>query len=71
MGPSPDRMRAALEQALSDHPDDDATLMAYADHLTDAGDPRGNDRHVCGGYHRIAAARHVAADRVHRDVAVP
>ena len=31
---------------------------------------RGDDRHVRGGDHRIAPARHVAADRVHRDVLV-
>ena len=31
---------------------------------------RGDDRHMRGGDHRIAPARHVAADRVHRDVAV-
>ncbi len=35
-----------------------------------AGDARRHDRHVRGRYHRIASARHVAADRVHRDVRV-
>ena len=35
-----------------------------------AGDAGGDDRHVGGGDHRIAPARHVAADRIHRDVAV-
>jgi hypothetical protein len=36
-----------------------------------AGDARGHDRHVGRGDHRIAPARHVAADRIHRDVPVP
>src|SRR5581483_6091435 len=40
------------------------------DDAGDAGDARGNDRHMCGRDHRVAPARHVAADRVHRDVAV-
>jgi hypothetical protein len=35
-----------------------------------AGDTRRDDRHVRRGDHRIAAARHVAADRIHRDVAM-
>jgi hypothetical protein len=52
------RMRTALEWRRA------------GDDVPDAGDPRGNDRHVGGGDHRIAAARYVAADRVHRDVAV-
>ncbi len=35
-----------------------------------AGDLGGDHRHVGGGDHRVLAARHVAADRVHRDVLV-
>src|SRR5262245_27408900 len=34
-------LRAALEKALVANPDDLATHMAYADHLTEQGDPRG------------------------------
>lgn len=34
-------LRQALEAALLDQPDDVATHMAYADHLLDQGDPRG------------------------------
>jgi uncharacterized protein (TIGR02996 family) len=34
-------LRAALEQALLANPDDLATHMAYADHLSEQGDPRG------------------------------
>ena len=52
------RMRPALERRRA------------GDDALHAGDPRGDDRHVRRGDHRIAAARHVAADRVHRDVAV-
>ncbi len=40
------------------------------DDAFDAGDARGDDRHVRGGDHRIAPARHVAADRIDRDMAV-
>jgi uncharacterized protein (TIGR02996 family) len=36
-----DTTRAALEAALIDNPDDLATHMAYADHLAEQGDPRG------------------------------
>ena len=35
-----------------------------------AGDPGRDDGHMRGGDHRIAAAWHIAANRVHRDVAV-
>ena len=52
------RMRAALERRRA------------GDDAFDARDARGDDRHVRRGDHRIAPARHVAADRVHRDVAV-
>ena len=52
------RMRPALERRRA------------GDDAFHAGDARGDDRHVRGGDHRIAPARHVAADRVHRDVAV-
>ena len=52
------RMRPALERRRA------------GDDALHAGDFRGDDRHVRRGDHRIAAARHVAADRVHRDVAV-
>ena len=52
------RMRPALERRRA------------GDDALHAGDPRGDDRHVRRGDHRIAAARHVAADRVHRDVPV-
>lgn len=34
-------LRQALEAALLDQPDDVATHMAYADHLLEQGDPRG------------------------------
>lgn len=34
-------LRAALEDALAANPDDLATHMAYADHLVELGDPRG------------------------------
>src|SRR5277367_3706710 len=36
-----DPMRQALEQALVENPDDLATHAAYADHLSEQGDPRG------------------------------
>ena len=52
------RMRAALERRRA------------GDDALHARDLRGDDRHVRGGDHRIAPARHVAADRVHRDVLV-
>ena len=52
------RMRPALERRRA------------GDDALHAGDPRGDDRHVGGGDHRIAPARHVAADRVDRDVLV-
>ena len=42
-----------------------------ADHPLHAGDLRREDRHVRGCQQRILAARHVAADAVHRDVLVP
>jgi len=38
--------------------------------VADPGDPRGDDRHMCGGDHRITPARHIAADTADRDVAV-
>src|SRR5215213_7551274 len=34
-------LREGLESALDDDPDDRATWMALADHLAEAGDPRG------------------------------
>ena len=40
------------------------------DDALDARDLGGNDRHVRGGDHRVAPARHVAADRIHRDMLV-
>ena len=52
------RVRAALERRRA------------GDDAFDARDARGDDRHVRRGDHRIAPARHVAADRVHRDMAV-
>ena len=52
------RMRPALERRRA------------GDDALHAGDPRGDDRHVRRGDHRIAPARHVAADRVDRDVPV-
>jgi len=36
--------------------------------VPDPGDPSGDDRHVRGGDHRVAAARHIAADTADRDV---
>ena len=38
--------------------------------VADPGDPRGDDRHMRRGDHRIAPARHIAADPADRDVAV-
>jgi len=38
--------------------------------VLDPGDPRGHDRHMRRGDHRVAAARHIAADPADRDVAV-
>ena len=52
------RMRPALERRRA------------GDDALHAGDPRGDDRHVRRGDHRIAPARHVAADGVDRDVLV-
>jgi uncharacterized protein (TIGR02996 family) len=37
----PEDLREALEDALADNPDDLASHMAYADHLVEEGDPRG------------------------------
>ena len=52
------RMRPALERRRA------------GDDALDAGNPRRDDRHVRRGDHGIAPARHVAADRAHRDVLV-
>ena len=52
------RMRPALERRRA------------GDDALHAGDLGGDDRHVRRGDHRIASARHVAADRVDRDVLV-
>jgi uncharacterized protein (TIGR02996 family) len=41
MSSSRTSLRAALEAALVENPDDLATHMAYADHLVEQGDPRG------------------------------
>ncbi len=38
--------------------------------VADPGDPRGDDRHMRRGDHRIAPARHIAADAADRDVAM-
>ncbi|MGL4551622.1 MAG: WGR domain-containing protein, partial [Gemmataceae bacterium] len=38
---APASLGAALEAALDDHPDDPAGWMAWADHLAESGDPRG------------------------------
>ena len=40
------------------------------DDMLHAGDARGDDRHMRRRHHRIAPARHVAADRIHRNVPV-
>jgi uncharacterized protein (TIGR02996 family) len=40
--PPPSPLRLSLEQALVESPDDLASHMAYADYLTDQGDPRGD-----------------------------
>ena len=40
------------------------------DDVLHAGDARGDDRHMRRRHHRVAAARHVAADRIYRDVPV-
>src|SRR3954471_11038649 len=37
----PASLRESLEQALVENPDDLASHMAYADYLTEQGDPRG------------------------------
>jgi uncharacterized protein (TIGR02996 family) len=39
--PQPANIREALEEALFENPDDLAAHMAYADYLTEQGDPRG------------------------------
>jgi uncharacterized protein (TIGR02996 family) len=39
--PPTDALRQAMEQSLAANPDDLATHMAYADHLVELGDPRG------------------------------
>jgi uncharacterized protein (TIGR02996 family) len=39
--PKPTPLSGALEQALADNPDDLAAHAAYADHLNERGDPRG------------------------------
>src|SRR5919108_156006 len=39
--PARGTLREALESALADNPDDLASHMAYADFLTEQGDPRG------------------------------
>jgi uncharacterized protein (TIGR02996 family) len=39
--PQPANVREALEEALVENPDDLAAHMAYADYLTEQGDPRG------------------------------
>ena len=52
------RMRPALERRRA------------GDDAFHAGNLRRDDRHVRGGDHRVTPAGHVAADRVHRDVAV-
>ena len=41
------------------------------DDVLHPGDARGDDRHMRRRHHRITPARHVAADRIHRDVPVP
>jgi uncharacterized protein (TIGR02996 family) len=41
MAVAPDALRAALEASLAEDPDDRATRMAYADLLTEQGEPRG------------------------------
>ena len=53
------RMRPALERRRA------------GDDAAHARDLRGHDRHMRRGHHRIAPARDVAADAVHRDVPVP
>ena len=75
-----DRLHAAehvdLVGAAEMHRGDDRGMRPAAerrragDDALHAGDPRGDDRHVRRGDHRIAPARHVAADRIDRDVAV-
>src|SRR5262245_19761650 len=39
--PAPSPLRRSLEEALAEDPDDLAAHMAYADFLTEQGDPRG------------------------------
>ena len=41
------------------------------DDVLHPGDAGGDDRHMRRRHHRIAPARHVTADRIHRNVAVP
>ena len=75
-----DRLHAAehvdLVRAAEMHRGDDRGMRSAlerrraGDDALHARDFRGDDRHVRRGDHRVAPARHVAADRVHRDVAV-
>ena len=52
------RMRPAVERRRA------------GDDVLHAGDARGDDRHVRRRHHRIAAARHIAADRIDRNMGV-
>ena len=75
-----DRLHAAehvnLVGAAEMHGGDDRRMRPAlvrrraGDDARDAGDARGDDRHMRRRHHRIAPARHVAADGIHRDVAV-
>ena len=76
-----DRLDAAeaidLVRAAQMHGGDDRRVRRAADgrrrgdDARHAGDRGGQHRHVRGRHHRELAARHIAADRLHRDRAVP
>ncbi len=76
-----DRLHAAehedLVGAAEMHGSDDRRMRTALERRRAGGNPlharhpRGHDRHVRRRHHRVAAARHIAADAVHRDVAVP
>jgi uncharacterized protein (TIGR02996 family) len=72
----PESLRAALEQALLDNPDDLASYHAYADYLTEQGNPQGEfvrvqlaleDRKVPAAERKKLQAREKALLKAHRD----
>ena len=59
-------LRAALESALAENPDDLASHMAYADLLVDEGDPRASSSR-CNWPSRIRAGRGGATELKRRE----